>query len=653
MAERFRQEREPQNGDSVGFKIRLLLGGEALNPQNTSLALPSQESLGTFQNRDYTIFNRASTHERKEHWRQSGGDFETQKSRWADELTRIFREKNFTEQEQEMFSAFDVDVENFTEDQAGTIYDRYFAGDETESNTHQFVFDMFLANAIVRDETIQLDPEKVRNNLDVIRWFSSIFGEKSRQVIANLVDAELTLITDPQQFLKQEETVLNQFGPQEEKLLRFLWQFSEGVEERPQEEVSPPRVTQPLRRPYQLPENYRKVFEKAEGDPRILANDISFIENPRWIANKLKEDHPERYAGVSPQQLERHVAREQQDLQTSLEAHDLGMDRLVEMTGQVLAHFGQYLQNTYGIELPNIANLRLFPVSGHTSFAFCEGNDALAYVSTTLPVLFLNFDVLTNAAKNLKRTDWTELTPDQLTELLTRLLLEVIPHEYTHLAADMSFLKVIKQEEDGAQSTKLKTTVKSGVEVAKPIISGVKDDGDLEFETIRRGHLLHEAITEEIVYRWAQSFGSPLDNEGYPKERTVLRTLINFLSDEQEISEHETFAKFVKAHFDPHGFMPLVQELSGRRMHHDGSVSYERPYFLSHVYALMDYENGKIAERRNLSYPISIAYIQNELSQQQAAEILDQIDDLLLSLGAKRQLVNQLIRSALPLEEAA
>lgn len=210
----------------VGLQVRLLIATpEALNPESTLPAV-TRESLGNFADRDYGVFNTASTDERQDHWRGKEGDvFERQKAAWVQSTVATFTSEQaqtffHTEkgkQWSEVFHRMGIYTQAFNQESAEQLYAKYFA--HGTSDIKKFVGDAMRAHAYT-------DP-------DAIQWISHIFGPQSSEVVAQLLDAEKKLQTQPDQLVEaanQEETVggqqvkrVNNLDDESEKRpLRFL-----------------------------------------------------------------------------------------------------------------------------------------------------------------------------------------------------------------------------------------------------------------------------------------------------------------------------------------------------------------------------------------------------------------------------------------------
>lgn len=208
---------------TVALQTRLLLGGEALNPDKLDLKKVSDENLRDISNQTFDILSIASTNERSQYWQEkSEGDaslnsYETQMKSWVSDVVKF------------------VNQENFTEKEAMDMYNTYFIGEGKISAIDRYVISIV-------NELSQLKQSKTGVNLDEIleqglpeiKKMANIFGGNSSEIIENLILARAKL-TDPakkQELIEQaneEKTVegsptlrLNWLNPDEERLLNWL-----------------------------------------------------------------------------------------------------------------------------------------------------------------------------------------------------------------------------------------------------------------------------------------------------------------------------------------------------------------------------------------------------------------------------------------------
>ncbi len=210
----------------VGLKTRLLLGGEALSPNKVDIPPITREGLGSLEERNYDVFNNASTGERKDHWRGKEGDvFDRQKAAWihstvatfTNEQAQRFFQSEKGRQWSEIFSRLGINTQGFNQQTAEQLYATYFT--DGKSDIKKFVKDCIEKNATQ-------DPS-------AIQWLANIFGKQSSEIVAQLIDAEKKLKDHPDQLVEEanrEETVdgqqvkrVNNLHEEREKRpLRFL-----------------------------------------------------------------------------------------------------------------------------------------------------------------------------------------------------------------------------------------------------------------------------------------------------------------------------------------------------------------------------------------------------------------------------------------------
>ncbi len=677
MSERSRPHKSPERNhpvlDRIGLQTRLLIGEDALNPVRKDLA-PNPDKITHLAWRDYVPYENASRYERSKYWKgKESGDLKKQKKAWAAQVTASFQGKKFEDHQHELLERMGINSRKFSEKDALNLYERYF--EKKNDSVKHFVKDLFLIHVPESSDVLE-------KNMPTIKWLAGIFGGRSSEVVTQLTLAETFFRNKRGPFYKEDlKDKVNNLSQQEVELLEFIWKH--GVKQKtpatpgaprqprtpraPQEprRPAPPARREPptprepqrgrprLTRPFKLPNNYKKTYVRPEGDPRRMpVENVDQMFHPLWIANELKKKHPAEFGNHNLTDLSQQIQREKAGLTSKLQKLSLGETELKQLGDDVIDQYREFVNHTYGIKLPKIAGMKIYPVSGDTARAFAEHGSAYAFVFTSMPVLFINFDVVETKARQLGQGSWYDLGPDQARGLLSRLLLEIFPHEYTHLTSELEFLRVIKSDEHGNRKTVLNTPRRSGVDVGKARITGINADGSLNYEYTHRGIWLHEAIDEELVRRWAlETYHSPLDIEGYAEERIVLYNLINLLQQEQGVSGNEIFKKFVKAHFKKKDLMPLVKALDGRRKSTEGNITYDRPYFTSIVFALMNYEHEKAVQyQQHRLYPLTVGYVQGQYSDLQAQEVLAQIDNLNLSAGARKRLMDQL---TLPIAEAA
>lgn len=201
----------------VGLQTRLLLGGEALNPDKTDLPEVAKDALLAFETRDYGIFQDASTAERKAYWQgKENNEFAGQKAAWIQSTVTTFtneQTQQFFQSQQgrawsEIFGRLGISTQSFTNQNAEQLYTRYF--EHGKSDIKKFVQDVVRTGA--------------NTDLSAIQWLANIFGSNSSEIVAQLIDAEIKLQTQPDVLIQEvnREKRINNLQPREKELLDFL-----------------------------------------------------------------------------------------------------------------------------------------------------------------------------------------------------------------------------------------------------------------------------------------------------------------------------------------------------------------------------------------------------------------------------------------------
>jgi hypothetical protein len=374
------------------------------------------------------------------------------------------------------------------------------------------------------------------------------------------------------------------------------------------------------------------------------------MTRPDVIAHGLKardaQNGNQQYAHISEEDLAQKITTENKRLYDHLNKLELNHAEMTNIMDTAMGAYRTFIEKEYGIKLPNLGNIAIIPIWGKTAEYYHKDRQALAFIYPTVPAIFLDMGPIQELAKTLHK-EFTDLTPQEFRNLITRLLNEIKPHETTHLAADLGFWYLNKQKDSTEEHEKV-AVGKLGLQVAKPVSPYLTEHG--EIFTKERGRGLMEAVTVELTNQWAASLHQPLDIPAYQSERRVLTALCNQLANEQGVSNIAVFKKFVGAHFTPNGFLDLTRELSGRKVETlaDGSkkVTYSHPHYLEIIYALMQEEAHNTAPHTAPNYPLTMAFIHGNLSDVQKKQIENLIgntpDYLTLSVQTKRELAKKI-----------
>lgn len=601
----------------IGLQARLLLGGDHLNPAKKDIGeIKPEQITGDFQTRDYSRLENASIRERKEHW-GTEKDFDTQKREWVEKTVATFTnaKQYFTQNPQgkqwsEVFHTFGLNTQNVTAQEAENLYARYFVDQTHEHSIQKYILDVIGKYSRQQGNQLAIDYHQLRQDLPAIQWLTGIFGGNSSEVVVQMIDAEIQNIAAKQSFLEKANQKNDQGihrvndikpGSREEHLLQFLWEKGQPIT--PAQEPPRPQTPPPQKRHPHLPEGHGIRYERLGAPPQFPEEEsISTHLSPQHVSEELKKTYPNDYQNEPVDALAQKIEQEKRDLQEALDAHGLTEEYLLDLTGKTLLNYETFIKNHYGVPIPHIKNLHIQPLDGHMAKLYHPEPTAFAFVIPTMPVIFLDFRKIEQEAHAIGAAHgWQNLSKDQLGQLMTRLLLEINPHEYTHLISDLAFWKVYKKTGQG-EETVSHTLGKVGLEVAKPTPPRYFDENG-ELIVRGRGGKLMEAVTVEMTSEWARNMTPPahLDIDAYAEERAVLDALTTLLANEQHISKKEAFKKFVQGSFSPRGYKRLVQELSGKEISHvtktmKGEAKnitytrYKRPHYMEMIYGLMEYD---------------------------------------------------------------
>jgi hypothetical protein len=251
----------------IGLQARLLLGDDALNPQNMSLPKLVEKNLLAFEQRNYSPFNNASTNERLKIAAVPEDNLEEAIIAWSEDTaaklrddftqTQGFDEKNAKRWDAAISRVLNIDPKNTTTADVRGIYDKYFTGDRKESQVKAFINDVVNDFVDINGSGHPIfNYVALQQNLDCVQWLSHIFGQMSAEVITQMVDAEAKMKLNylKKELIKkanakqttpegQETTRLNILNPQEARLLQFVWENKDLIQPQPppQEPAKPSR----------------------------------------------------------------------------------------------------------------------------------------------------------------------------------------------------------------------------------------------------------------------------------------------------------------------------------------------------------------------------------------------------------------------------
>lgn len=245
-------EHEPFSSYYDALHVRLLLGGEALNPDNDKLPSVYKTQIKDFEERkgDYVIFNEVSTKERQRLAGVSKDKLEQAIDEWIvgtkekkgmlEVLTQDFSQaESFDSQKAQKWKTTlnqflkHLGIEDISKatktDIREKIYDRFCHGERKDSDLYQFVLDILSSQ--------DNDFVAIKNNIDVYRWFAGMFGVESQQLATHLSVAETGYKQNPDTVIdkanaetdkKDEKGEViarrNDLNAEEKEVLRFVWE---------------------------------------------------------------------------------------------------------------------------------------------------------------------------------------------------------------------------------------------------------------------------------------------------------------------------------------------------------------------------------------------------------------------------------------------
>jgi len=647
-------ERLATRAEMVALHTRMAVSKEALNPE-TKLEEIKEENLS---NLDQTIIAAAnsSTRERNAYWERKWQEIassdsslaslderqklEKQKEVWRNLMVERFKAENNQPLVAKLKAKKTIGginfEEEFSEETTAQIYKRYFEGQKKEdqeevlvakdgqqeklaipSNLNQFIDDVI--------EAYQGNLDAIEEDLEAIVWYAGIFGNQmANKVIFEIIRTKLIMAneTKKQQLIQQANANdrRNTLTSTEKDFCQWLWEGS-GMERKTITTSPPPPTTSPPASP-KPPEPTQKInsqkwvyLRPKPGEPRELPelNPISVI------AKILVMNHPEILQQNSMPEIEEKIKKEVnqnwQDLEDKgIKREEFGQWILGKLTGEH-NNFIDYLRKKYNIHIPAYKEgIWIIPLRGEL-VKMIDPEGAFGFVIPTASGLFLNLGAIEEKAKSLAYNEgWRIIPQNEFKAFLERVIKEISAHELVHLFSDLAFW----QNNQGVCFTG-----KIGIKVSKPV--AIYDQKENSFWY--RGEELNEAITNEIIFRWAQDTDAIIDiPNGYEPEREVLLELVKMVASERNISENEAFQYFAKALFTPEDFRRMVEVLDGHEKTKEGKFTKRRPHFTSIIYFLMDWEYAEIIKKTqkgktDLHYDITLGFIRGSLTNEQKQKI--------------------------------
>jgi hypothetical protein len=650
-------ERIPTRTEMVALHTRMAVSKEALNPE-TKLEEIKEENLGNLEQTIIAATN-SSTKERNQYWEERWQEMvssdsslaslderqklEKQKEVWRRLMVERFKAENNQPlvaklKAKKAIGGINFEVE-FSEETAAQIYKRYFEGqkqkDQEEvliakdgqqkklvipSNLNQFIDDVI--------EAYQRNLEAIEQDLEAIVWYAGIFGNQmANKVIFEIIRTKLILAdeTKKQELINQANVNdrRNTLTKTEQDFCQWLWEGTK-MERKTITTSPPPPTTTPTPSPNSPEPKPTANSQKWE----YLRLDPEKRETPQpnpisEIAKILVIKHPELYQQKSLSEIEKTIEEEVNQNWQNLKDKGIKMEEFGQwILGKLTdehTDFIDYLQRKYNIHIPaHKGGIQIIPLKGELA-RIIDPEGAFGFIIPTTSGLFLNLDVIEEKAKSLAyKEGWRIIPQNEFNAFLERVIKEVSPHELVHLFSDLAFW-----QKDG-----FSLPGKIGIEVSKPKDIHSGENNNFWF----RGKELNEAITHEIIFRWAKDSNAKIDMPDiYKSEREVLSELIKMVASEKNISENEAFQYFAKALFTPEDFRRMVEVLDGHEKTSDGKFTTRRPHFISIIYFLMDWESAEIIKKAkegktDLHYDITLGFIRGNLTNEQKQKIREALN---------------------------
>lgn len=199
---------------SIPLQTRLIIGGASLNPDfhfdSVDFSNPHPINLGDLMDPSYN--------ERTSYWSNTGISKDGQIETWANAMATQFSGRDWDEDQKAFMLGMGYDVDNFTQDTALTMYQRYFGETGNQSNLELFIGDIIASQDIQSVEDVQT----LLNQTETIAWMAGIFGERTATLVTNLLEFDLQSQIHPEIYINQDLDRLNNLNEDERSLLNFV-----------------------------------------------------------------------------------------------------------------------------------------------------------------------------------------------------------------------------------------------------------------------------------------------------------------------------------------------------------------------------------------------------------------------------------------------
>jgi HrpA-like RNA helicase len=188
-----------------GFQSRVLhVDQTKINPEEEVKEFDPKKDLQTFEKRDYTIFQNTSDFDRTYFWQEKAQadplfkDGAKRYSKWSSKVVDTFTNPELKSQVSivgAVLGGAGIDISSFNTSKVDSIHERYFQGRQVDGKEGVKLFVDDVLKAYTKDG--QLDQARLKKDLPSIRWFASLFGQPSAEIVTQLIDGESQLKKDP------------------------------------------------------------------------------------------------------------------------------------------------------------------------------------------------------------------------------------------------------------------------------------------------------------------------------------------------------------------------------------------------------------------------------------------------------------------------
>lgn len=302
------REKITPSSEMLGLQGRVLLQNiDLINPNNDvqESDLDPPDKLGIPTTRNYSVFQNVSDFDRGSYWLDKvinskvEDNYNIQKGLWVKTMVKGFNSERNREYIDKLSnfllkSNLHIDLkQGFGEVEAKKLYDLYF-GDKQPSNnegisTSVQTFVLQMIRYYVSEDSNKIDVQRLQEDKAAIQWFSIIFGETSKEIVTNIIEAECKLLIDDEGFISELKKTtpdgkmrINDIkeNTREKKLLEYIYKHGlvpaeeqlTSEKDRLYSEIRPLKPENITREPFpfDLPEIQQQVMEKIRNNNRCL-----------------------------------------------------------------------------------------------------------------------------------------------------------------------------------------------------------------------------------------------------------------------------------------------------------------------------------------------------------------------------------------------